>query len=248
MKFKAENIQLGLATVAAILLLHFFSGSSLKTSELPFMPPPENPQFFTFGYNENAADSLWVRLIQDMDYCDATLGSGAKAAAERTDADNERLKAHEHCHSHLGWSYQMLNAITILSPYFRMPYNHGATILSVTVGDVEGAKRIFDRGIVNFPKDWSLEYRAAYHYLYEVKDDKKAAELLTLAGKNGAPEWVFSLAARLYSKEGKAELARSVLQSALDEDPDSKYADSLKHRLRQLNNIIAGRPEDFGEK
>ena len=241
---KLQNTGLMAALIAGILLLYFSDAKVPKetVSQLP-VSPPEHSELYSFGYNENLSDSLWLRLIQDIDFCDANVQLSVKNV-KPPQPDQSGKK----CNSHLGWAYRMLDAITTLTPKFRMPYNHGATILSVTVGDAEGAKRIFDRGVENFPADWALQYRSAYHYLYELNDNVKAADLLRMAGKNGAPEWVFSLSARLYTKEGKAELARSVLQSALDADPDSKYAESLKHRLRQLNNIIAGKPEDAGEK
>lgn len=219
-----------LTSAAAIFICRNTGGSDAIEVSTALLPPPRGIEHFSLGYNENLSDSLWLRVIQDIDHCDAG-----------------EVKRGEQCKgTPLGWVFRMLEAITNLTPTFRMPYNHGATILSVVVNDKEGARQIFDRGIEQFPNDWSLQFRAAYHYLYEIGDDRKAAELLTMAGKNGAPQWVYGLAARLYTKEGQAELAKTVLQSVLEEDPDSKYAEKLRGRLAQLEEIIrtdAAKPE-----
>lgn len=203
------------------------------TDKAALVPPPEHMEHFTLGYNENFSDSLWLRVIQDIDYCDTSQGSATEMMKMR-----EPGKKPEFCHAHLGWTYRMIDAITTLTPKFRMPYNHGATIMSITVGDKEGARRIFERGIENFPTDWSLQFRAAYHYLYELQQPKRAADLLVMAGKNGAPQWVYALAAKTYTAEGQALLAKSVLQSVLEEDPDSKYSGRLKERLDQVEETL----------
>jgi hypothetical protein len=221
-RIKQNIVPIGLLVISMITISFCNFSTEQEDATRILIPPPKHLEYFSFGYNENVSDSLWLRVIQDIDHCDAGV-----------------VKNGQQCvGTPMGWVYQMLAAIADLTPSFRMPYNHGATILSVVVNDREGAKRIFDRGVEQFPKDWSLQYRAAYHYLYEMKDQTKAAELLNLAGKNGAPPWVFALAARLYTAEGQAFLAKSILESVLEDEPDSKYAEQLKGRLTQLNEII----------
>lgn len=180
-----------------------------------FLIPPQRLSLMTFGYNENAADSLWLRLIQDIDHCESKNSKGI-------------------CEADRGWVFHMLDTITHLTPKFRAPYSFGATVLSVLVGDREGAREIFDRALENFPNDWILQYRAAYHSLEEMKNPERAAELLRSAGKNGAPKWVFSLASRLYTNEGKAALATSVLQDLLAQDPNSPLAERIRTRLNEV--------------
>ena len=221
----------GVLLLIAVTTLH--PQQSPEEAAKALIPPPEHIEHFSFGYNENVSDSLWLRVIQDIDYCDTTRGSATEMMKMRKDGQKP-----DFCHAELGWTYRLIDAITRLTPQFRMPYNHGATIMSVTVGDKEGARRIFERGLENFPTDWSLHYRAAYHYLYELQQPKRAADLLVLAGKNGAPQWVYALAAKTYTAEGQALLAKSVLQSVLDEDPDAKYAERLKERLREVEQTL----------
>lgn len=190
--------------------------------------PPENVKLMTFGYDEVLADSLWIRTIQDIDVCKAV------------DPDNaEKYKkgyVAPLCND--SWVYRMINAVTDLAPKFRMPYATGAVFLSVAINDQIGAKKIFDKALVQFPTDWSIAYRAAYHYIYELKDFSRGAELLIQAGKNGAPEWVYSLASNIYTKAGQAFLAKSIVEDMLEKDPNSKVAPRLRERLTEINKVL----------
>jgi tetratricopeptide (TPR) repeat protein len=128
----------------------------------------------------------------------------------------------------------MLDSITNLSPNFRIPYAAGALALTVVITDIDGATKIFDKGVKAFPNDWPLLYRAAYHYLYEVNDKKRAAELLIAAGKNGAPSWVFSLAGRLYSDSGKLDLAKALLEQMIQEKQDPAIIDRVRKKIESM--------------
>lgn len=176
--------------------------------------PPKLIKHLSFGYAEALADSLWIRALQDFDYCESEV-------AKNTCKNNT-------------WLYQMLDTTTDLSPHFRMPYATGGVALSVLVGDVEGAAKFFEKGVREFPKDWPILYRAAYHYLYEVKDKKRAAELLIEAGKYGAPPWVFSLAGRLYSDSGNLELAEALLQEMKDSKQDPTLIERLEKKIESI--------------
>ena len=101
----------------------------------------------------------------------------------------------------------MLFAVTKLSPEFRMPMLTGPLMMSVVIGDVEGASELFDYAVKQFPKDWSIAYRAGYHAMMEEKNNEKAAHLMEQAARNGAPGWVYNLATKLYTKAGEKELA-----------------------------------------
>lgn len=131
----------------------------------------------------------------------------------------------------MGWVFRMLDAITKLVPKYYIAYSVGASSLSVLVDDPLGAKVIFDRGIENFPKDWRILYRAAYHYLYELFDTDRASELLKRAGENGAPKWVFSLASRLRTEEGKLHLALIVLEDFKRNLKDKKQREKIQKKI-----------------
>ena len=70
--------------------------------------------------------------------------------------------------------------------------------------------------------------------LYEVKDKKRAAELLVRAGENGAPPWVFALAGRLYSDSGEFELAQQLLQEMKDTNQDPTIIKRLEDKIESM--------------
>lgn len=184
------------------------------TVDRQLIPPPPYIERFSFGYQEVLADTLWIRALQDFDYCESKI-------TQKVCRNNS-------------WLFHMLDAITNLSPNFRIPYAAGALALTVIITDIDGATTIFDKGVKAFPSDWPILYRAAYHYLYEVNDKKRAAELLIEAGKNGAPPWVYSLAGRLYSDSGKIDVARVLLQQMIDEKQDPAVIERLRTKIESM--------------
>lgn len=218
-----------------------------------FIAPPKYLTRMSFGYREMIADSLWLRVIQDIGTCDQKLNSKngesivtkdevnpsfAKAKPVIDDQVTQMLdSALPPANCEKGWVYQMIDAITDLAPKFDLVYRVGATILSVVVDDREGARLLFEKGVKRFPEDWSLAYRAGYHYLYEIRDTTRAAELLEHAGRIGAPPWVFSLAARLYTDLGKAELGITILEDALQREYKGVGVEKMKLRLQELYKL-----------
>jgi len=184
------------------------------TIDRQLIPPPPHIEHFAFGYQEVIADMLWIRALQDFDYCDTQI-------AKKVCRNNS-------------WLFQMLDSITNLSPNFRVAYAAGALALTVIITDVDGATKIFDKGVKAFPTDWPILYRAAYHYLYELNDKKRAAELLIEAGKNGAPAWVFSLAGRLYSDAGKLDLAKALLEQMISEKQDPTVIERVRKKIESI--------------
>lgn len=166
--------------------------------------PPKNIQYYTFGYSEVMADLFWLRAIQDFDFCDQPLG---KAKEGYTICSSQ------------SWLYKLLDAIMSLSPEFKMPYSTGPLALSVLISDKEGATKLFLRSVAAFPQDWKIHYRAAYHAILEEDNPKKAAVFLKIAADNGAPQWLYALAGRMFV-EGGAEALGLSLAKTLEESGD----------------------------
>lgn len=198
--------------------------------------PPAQIKHFSFGYHELAADLLWLRVIQDIDRC-------GKSFEVSSSADTE-----PRCRK--GWTFHYLDSITELTPRFRAPYLYGAPALSVLVNDREGASLLFEKGLQNYPNDWKILLSAAYHFLFETHDEKRAAELLVRAGREGAPKWVFALAARLYTNGGQAFLAKIILTDALklvENEPESKSALRIRQRLLEVEQTLrSAHPDKAG--
>lgn len=208
-KQKTPRILLGVF----LILLYFWSTKHSVgwTPDRKYSAPPKNLVHLSFGFSEVMADSFWLRSIQDFDYCENQI--------------------EKHLCSGQGWLFQILDVTTDLSPKFRMPLAAGPLALSIIISDIEGASKLFDKAALRFPKDWPILYRAAYHSLYEEKNNSKAAGLLIRAAQNGAPQWAYSLAARLYTEDGKRELAERILSE--NEGIPKELQDRIRLKISQ---------------
>lgn len=234
MKVRAQDLDSILFAAVGIALITLTPLAKPPVSERNFLVPPADLKHFVLGYREIVADTIWLRLIQDIDRCEIYLDQRGQPMS----SEKELGKGARCGDTDKGWAYHMLDAVTQLAPKFRAPYIHGAPTLSVLVHDREGARLLFDRGIENFPTDWSLLYYAGYHYMTMMGDVERAAELLVAAGKNGAPAWVYSLAARLYTKDGQVAFAKSVLEQMIEADPDGRFTPRLKEQLELLEQSL----------
>ncbi|MBE8162990.1 MAG: hypothetical protein HAW63_03275 [Bdellovibrionaceae bacterium] len=210
-----NKIQIGYFLIAMILffgIVYFNKNYSIpKKASETVLYPPKYMSLFSFGYSDYYADILWLRLIQDIDFCE----KGKNKCSE-------------------GWAYKMLEAIVELSPKFRNAYSAGALTLSVLVNDRKGASKIFYKAIKEFPDDWEILYKAAYHFLLEDKNNVLAAQLLQRSAQHGGPSWLYSLAARLHKKEGALLLGIISLKNYLKTLKKPKNIKKVKKRLYLL--------------
>lgn len=202
--------------------------SSTIETQKNMVAPPDDLAHFVFGYNEVIADMMWVRSLQDFDYCE-----------NKVDEIN--------CVGN-SWVYRMINTIVTLSPHFREAYASGALALTVMVNDIEGASKIFDKAVAAFPNDWTILYRAAYQALIEEKDNEKAAALMLRAAQNGAPEWLYQASARLYSEEGKIVVAEGILADLKRNNGNADIIKTIEKRIEDLKNGVAKSPNDNSSK
>ncbi len=208
----------------SFLLTGLIAGAVLITASLLFetrqiqenkalIAPPPGLQYFSFGFQPVLADNLWIRAIQDFDYCESPVA---------------KLK----CQGN-SWLYQMLEAITNLSPDFLTAYLEGGVSLSVIVNDSEGASKIYDKGVLVFPNSFALLYRAALHSYYDEKNNAKAADLFLKAARLQGLEgtWLYSLATRLYADAGKKDVALQLYQKMESEGLDPVYLKRMREKL-----------------
>jgi hypothetical protein len=210
----SRNKSLASAGLFAFLLIvvsniSFFQAEQLK-KDLFYAPPPEI-EHFHFGYNENIADTLWLRVIQDFDFCEKSIGNKL-------------------CQGN-GWVSKILYTISFLSPHFRMAMFTGPLMLTVVVNDIAGASKVFDRAVKLFPEDWSILYAAGYQALIEEKDKPKAARLLEMAAQHGAPSWIYGMASRLYTEAGEKEMAVRLYESLAHSSLNPVLLSEIRKRL-----------------
>lgn len=198
----------------------------LETVNYPvYFAPPALIRHFSFGFPDFYADLLWIRLIQNIDFCNAQ--QGIPKYDGRTSYQCEK-----------GWSYKMTDTLTELAPRFLVPYLISSSIMSVIMGDREGAKKIYDKGIRRFPDNWKLFFNAGYHYLLELQDQEKGAELFLRAAQNGGPLWLYDLSAKQYEESGKFLMARQILQEFLRNSQLEFVRQHIKERLKENEEKI----------
>ncbi len=180
-----------------------------KFNEIKFQAslyvPPQKIEKFTFGFQELIADVLWIQFIQKLSIC----------------SNNIKICT---LSDKLG---EMLLRITELSPRFRMPYALGPLMLTFLLDEKKYSQMILTKAELYFPNDWTIFYRGATILLYDIGDKKKAALYFDKAARLGAPQWVFALAAKLYSEEGMVVEQQNLIQT-LDE---IKLPEEIKHRI-----------------
>ena len=208
--------------------------ADVETKVGRFTPPPAESIYLTFGYPELFADSLWIRVVQDFGYCENRDSQKKVSSYEYARV----VKRDEHLHCEKGWVYQMIDRVTDLDPKFRVAYDAGGTMLSLLGDDKKGAQLIFSKGLQHFPNDWNILYRAGYHQLFEMKNNERAAAYMNRAAKGGGPAWLSQLAARLYTKEGKAELGRSVLDEFAKSNPELTNSERFKQLSAQIDDDL----------
>lgn len=242
-----------LMSLLVLIITPSFSKSKTESEKL-LIAPPKSIKYTTMGYHDIVADSLWLRVIQDLDFCGergTTLAQEHQKEWLKSEANKEKIensgqrkfnysqyKNIQPPKCRTGWVYEMLDTITELSPDFRAAYVSGAAALSIMVDDRQGAAQIYDKAIEQYPTDWPIAYQGGYHWLIEMREPDKAARYLQVAADNGAPEWVYSLLGRIYNEAGQAELTLRYLQQFLENNPDYEHNERILERIAEAQKIL----------
>ncbi|MDE0119769.1 MAG: hypothetical protein OXM55_07165 [Bdellovibrionales bacterium] len=185
-----------------------------------YFAPPNVLQHFSLGYRDFLADLLWLRFIQDADFCSFKKGRPVYKGDVKT--------------CELGWSYNMVDAITELAPRFKTPYTLSSVILSVFTGDKKGAERILLKGLKHFPNDWRINFYAAYLYTVDIKNPELAARYAYQSAKNGGPYWLYSLSAKKYGEANQLLLGETILKNLLGRDLTDKQRAHVEEHWREF--------------
>jgi hypothetical protein len=203
-----------------ILAIHVFlvlNAPPFNRHEEPYIPPPKAAVHLTSGFNVQFADSLWLRAVQDFDYC------------SRKISENECVGK--------SWLFSVLDLASTMDPKLEPSmYQTGGLALTVIISDYQGATAFFDRGVRIYPTNWQLNYAAAYHALFEEKDKIKASRLYMRAAENGAPWWVPQLAARLAEEGGDSIFAEKILEDMIAQNAETTVVERLKEKLKRIRS------------
>ena len=212
--------------ICSFLGIGFFGGHLQKTEKKPlYFAPPKILQYFSLGYRDFLADLLWLRFIQDSDFCSFEKGKP------------EYKGSLKHCE--LGWSYNMAEAISELAPRFKTLYTLSPVIMSIFTGDKKGAERILLKGLKHFPKDWRINFYMAYLYAIDIKKPELAARYAYQSAENGGPDWLYSFSAKQYGEAKQFILGEAVLTELLKRDLTGSQKARIEERLRKFRKEYA---------
>ena len=192
------------------LRLDRLKGNFKKAEELEFLPKPEVVKLMVLGYDQIAADILWLRVIQYI---------GERVQTER------------------GWQWfiHTLDIITYLDPQFVYAYQFGGLILSVIASKPLESNSFLLKGMEVDRKQWIFPFVIGYNYFEYFKDYKKAAMYIAIASKlKGSPFFLTQFAARLYATAGNPENGILFLEQMIKSTDDETAKKRLETRLKEL--------------
>ncbi len=206
--------------------------SVLTDDDRFYLPPSHWLRAFSIGYNETAADFVWVKTI-------VYFGGSSLSTKQK---------------EQVGHTHNYLATAADLDPRFRRLYTTGSSITlfekggSVTEQTVKKAIELLERGIEEFPNDGEMAFHLGFTHYYEMRpflrddpqDPKRRYHRETgvkyigrSAMMEGSPPYATRLSATLYSKEGFDELMVDHLKAMLLKETDEKIRGRLIRQLRR---------------
>ncbi|MFQ5780558.1 MAG: tetratricopeptide repeat protein [Nitrospiria bacterium] len=191
-------------------LAHF---RPLEAESLLYLPSGEYLKPLVLGFDQMAADLLWIKTI------------GYFGGHFMTDKEYP-------------WLYHILTLIIDLDPRFDFPYYFGGIILSLEASQVDKANQILERGIEAYPEKWEYPFYIGFNYFYHQKDAAKAVPYIEKASSlPESPAYLKSLTGSLYAKTNKNEAAVRFYREAYRNATD----DLIKQNIQEkINRILSG--------
>ncbi|GEM_PF-452021 len=214
-----------IANIAKITLVLFFFAAAINyTRNLATKPTfSVSKQDTAFNYSGTILTYLNAgnkRMISDLLWIQTLLES---------DLDHYKAKDLN------SWLYLRFNTITVLDPDFYDAYLFGGQYLSIVKDDDLGAKNIYDKAVVHFPTDYSINFNAAFHYYFELGDPLTSAQLFDkIKYHPSGPSYLPSLTARLIAKSGDLESAFMLLQDNFTKSKDERIKAKLHNSMYDI--------------
>ncbi len=189
------------------------------------LPPAGLLKALTFGFNELAADLVWIRTIAYF--------------------VDQLLLARDFRYLH-----RYLEAVYELDPHFHSLYRYGSAMVAslmqrITNADTLYAIDLLKRGHKVFPDDWKIAWSIGVQYMFELKPasaeegrrfKRMGADWIRLASLLGSDiPWLPSLVAQVYSEQGHRDLAIRHLRELYLVSQDEKMKSDIRMKLRQLD-------------
>jgi hypothetical protein len=225
-------VAVGLAGLIATTLLSLEQARALRgtwpaEADTFYLPSSGTIKTLSLGHHELAADLVSAR--GNVYFGTQMLGKGEQR-----------------------WLTRYVNTAVDLDPYFHRLYLSGAAMniyngKSVSLGMIEEATALLERGVTTFPLDWEIKFQLGFNYLFELPklvgaDDprvphwrQRGVEALRQAALfEGIPDWLPNLVARMLTKEGSQDMAVRHLEQAYAVASSEEARSQIRAKLVQL--------------
>lgn len=195
----------------------------VQGAEVLFVPDTRLSRMTTLGYDQAAADLLWLRTL---DY----------------------FARHFNTTRQYAWLEHFIEQIIELDPNFRKVYYWAGTNVlygrRFTNENVKLSNIFYEKAIEKFPDDYEAAYRLGLNYYVELKStdpdekqrfrEKGLSYLERAANAPNVPPEVVNLTASISKRLGKSQLARQYLVDLYIGTQDSTQREALKARIDAL--------------
>ncbi|MBI5756117.1 MAG: hypothetical protein HZA12_04250 [Nitrospirae bacterium] len=187
-----------------------YKGMEKKIEEFVILPKGEYLKPAVIGYEQLAADIIWLQAIQ-------VIGE-----------DTVTPKGYD-------WIYHALDVVTTLDPKFAYAYQLGGVTLSVLGKVPEKSNALLLKGMRENPDVWQIPFYIGFNSFFYLNDYRSAAEYMAKASKlPGHPAYLPKLAARLYVQAGDPDVALEFLLRMYKETGDEKVRAILEQRIKEV--------------
>jgi tetratricopeptide (TPR) repeat protein len=198
-----------------------YKGIEQKIEEFMSLPKGEYLKPAVMGFEQIAADIIWLRAIQ-------VIGE-----------DTVTPKGYD-------WIYHALDVVTTLDPKFAYAYQLGGVTLSVLGKAPEKSNTLLLKGMRENPEIWQIPFYIGFNNFFYLNDYGSAAEYMAKASElPGHPAYLPKLAARLYVQAGDPDVALEFLLRMYKETADEKVRATLGQRIKE---VIVERDAKFLEE
>jgi len=214
-------LALGGSAVGVLTVVERQRPSLAGAEELSYLPKGEYLKLVVLGYQQMAADLIWLKAVQH-------LGEKHQTRAGYLSA------------------YHAVDVLTDVDPTFVFAYQAAGTVLGVWAGLPRESIALLTKGMRNHPEVWQLPFYVGYDYFYELHDPVMGARYFRIASVlPGAPDYLPRLAARMTVEVGDPQAALEFLQRLYQQTEDEQVRQGLARRMKE---VIAERDIRFLEE
>src|SRR4030066_2045893 len=151
-----------------------YKGIEKKIEEFVTLPSGEYLKPAVLGYEQLAADIIWLKPIQVIGEDTVTPGG-------------------------YDWVYHALDVVTTLDPKFAYAYQLGGVTLSVLGKAPEKSNFLLIKGMKEYPDVWQVPFYIGFNNFFYLNDYGRAAEYMAKASElPGHPASLQKLAGSIY--------------------------------------------------